>query len=240
MSIVPSANPQPHDPANPPPPAGAEEFALKVQLFWEKNRSAVFMLIAVVFLALLGREGWDYFAAQRERGVQEEYAKVADRVDQLPKFAEANSGHTLAGVAWLRVADDSYAKNDFKAAATNYQKAADALDNAALKSRARLGAAVSQLAAGDKSAAEAGLKSLSADTQATGALRAEATYHLAALAHEAGKDDDAKKLIDEISKLDANGLWAQRGFMLRTQIDAGKPAAAPVNTTPSVQFKPGN
>ncbi|MBA4137327.1 MAG: hypothetical protein C0518_08440 [Opitutus sp.] len=240
MSIVPPSAPQPHDPANPPPPAGAEEFALKVHTFWEKNRSAIFILIAAIFIALLGREGWSYFAEQRERGVQADYAKVADRIDQLPKFAEANKGHALAGVAWLRVADDSYAKNDFKAAATNYQKAAATLENTALKSRARLGAAVSQLAAGDRTAAETGLKALSADATATAALRAEASYHLAALAHEAGKDEDAKKLIDEIAKLDANGLWAQRGFMLRAQIEARKPAVAPAPTTPAVQFKPGN
>jgi predicted negative regulator of RcsB-dependent stress response len=240
MSNVPSLSPQPHDPANPPPPAGADEFALKVQEFWAKNRSAIFILIIAIFVALLGREGWAYYAEMRDRGVQEEYAKIGDRVEQLPKFAEANKGHALAGVAWLRVADDAYGKNDFKAAAAHYQKAADALEQTALKSRARLGAAVSQLAAGDKAAAESGLKALSSDAAATAALRAEATYHLAALAHEAGKDEDAKKFIEEITKIDGTGLWAQRGFMLRAQIESAKPASAPAPTTPAVQFKPGN
>lgn len=239
MSIVPPSAPQPHDPANPPPPAGADEFALKVHEFWARNRSAIFVLLVAILLGLLGREGWAYYAEMRERGVQEEYAKVGDRIDQLPKFAEANKGHALAGVAWLRVADDAYGKNDFKAAAANYQKAADALEHATLQSRARLGAAVSQLAAGDKTAAESALKALSADASASAALRAEATYHLAALAHEAGRDEEAKKALDEIAKLDATGLWAQRGFMLRAQIEAGQPAA-PASTTPAVQFKPGN
>ncbi|MBA3849936.1 MAG: hypothetical protein C0502_08055 [Opitutus sp.] len=240
MSNVPTASPQPHDPANPPPPAGADEFALKVHEFWAKNRSAIYILIVAVFVALLGREGWQYFAEMREKGVQEEYAKLGDRVDQLPKFADANKGHALAGVAWLRVADDAYGRNDFKSAAANYQKAADALANAALKSRARLGAAVSQIAAGDKAGAETALKTLAADAQAVAALRAESAYHLAMLAHESGKDDDAKKFIDEITRLDAGGLWAQRGFLLRAQIEAGKPVAAPAANAPAVQFKPGN
>ena len=239
MSNVPSVSPQPHDPANPPPPAGAEEFALKVHEFWAKNRSAVYILIVAVFVALLGREGWQYYSEVREKGVQEEYAKLGDRLDQLPKFAEANKGHALAGVAWLRVADDAYGKNDFKSATAHYQKAADALTNIALKSRARMGAAVSQDAAGDKAGAESSLKALAADAQAVAALRAEANYHLATLAHESGKDEDAKKFIDEIAKLDASGLWVQRGFLLRAQIEAGKPAA-PAANTPAVQFKPGN
>ena len=53
MSIVPTPSPQPHDPATPPPPAGAEEFALNVRLFWEKNRSAILLVIAIVFVALV-------------------------------------------------------------------------------------------------------------------------------------------------------------------------------------------
>ncbi len=240
MSNLPSVTPQPHDPATPPPPVGADEFALKVQEFWAKNRSAIFILILVVFAALLGREGWQMFQASRERGIQEDYAKVADRVDQLPKFAADHAGHALAGVALLRVADDAYSKGDFKGATGNYQKATETLEQPALKSRAQLGAAMSQLAGGDKAAAETTLKALAADTKAVAAVRAEATFHLATVAHEAGKDEDAKKHLDEIAKLDATGMWAQRGFMLRAQIEAAKPAAAPATNAPAVQFKPGN
>ncbi len=240
MTNDPTATPQPHDPANPPPRAGAEEFAYTVHQFWEKNRSFIFLFIAVVVLSILGREGWDWFQASRERAVQAEYAKVADRVDQLPKFAEANKGHALAGVAWLRVADEAYTKNDFRGAALHYQKSVDLLDNAALKSRARLGAAMSQFAAGDKAAAETSLKALGADAKAADSVRAEATYHLATLANEAGQTEEAKRLIEEISRIDAAGLWAQRGFMLRAQIEAAQPAAAPIASPAStIEFKTG-
>lgn len=239
MSNVPSATP-PHDPANPPPPAGADAFAADVHSFWEKNRSFIFILIAAILLGLIGREGWQWFQSSHEQSVQEEYAKAGDRVDQLAKFAEANKGHALAGVALLRVADDAYAKNDFKSAAANYAKAADSLENDALKSRAKLGAAMSQVAAGDKAAGEAALKALSADTKAAAALRAEAAYHLAVLAKDGGRTDEAKKFIEDITKIDAAGLWAQRAFALRAQLDAGKPAApaTATGTTPSVEFKP--
>jgi predicted negative regulator of RcsB-dependent stress response len=240
MSLVPPAAPPPHDPANPPPPVGAEEFALKVQLFWEKNRKNIIFALGLAFGLILAREGSQWFQASRERGVQEAYAKVADRVDQLPKFAADNDGHALAGVAWLRAADDAYGKNDFKTAAAHYGKAVDSLGNVALKSRARLGAAMSQLAGGDAAGAQAALKALGADATASAPVRAEATYHLAVLSQGAGRTDEAKSLLDEVGRIEPMGLWAQRAFGLRAQIEAAQPAAAPApSTPPAIEFKPG-
>lgn len=237
MSNVPSATPQ-HDPANPPPPAGADAFAADVHSFWEKNRSFILILIAAVIIGLIGREGWQWFQSSREADVQAAYAKAGDRSEQLTKFAADHSGHALAGVALIRVADEAYGKNDFKSAAATYNKAAEALQNDALKSRAKLGAAMSALASGDKTAGEAALKALSADAKAVSAIRAEATYHLAALAKEAGRRDEAVKLIEELMKIDGAGLWAQRAIGLRNQLDAEKPAAPAAVGAPAVEFKP--
>ncbi|MBI5424761.1 MAG: tetratricopeptide repeat protein [Opitutae bacterium] len=237
MSNVPSATP-PHDPANPPPPAGADAFAADVQTFWEKNRSFIFILVAAVLLGLIGREGWQWFQASREQGVQEEYVKAGDNVGTLAKFAAANKGHALAGVALLRVADDNYAKNDFKSAAANYTQATETLENDALKSRAKLGAAMSQIAAGDRTAGETALKAVSADTKAVAATRAEAAYHLAVLLKDAGRVDDAKKAIEEVKKIDAAGLWAQRSFALSAQLEAAQPSAPATTGAPTVEFKP--
>lgn len=237
MSNVPSATPQ-HDPANPPPPAGADAFAADVQSFWEKNRNFILMLLAAVVFGLIGREGWQWFQASREADVQAAYAKAGSSADQLAKFAAEHSNHALAGVAQLRLADEAYGKNDFKSAAAGYAKAADALENDALKSRARLGAAMSQLSAGDKAAGETALKALVADTKAAPASRSEAAYHLAILAKDAGRRDDALKQIEEITKLDAAGIWAQRAIGLRNQIDLENPAAPAAGGSPAVEFKP--
>ncbi|MBX3737762.1 MAG: tetratricopeptide repeat protein [Candidatus Didemnitutus sp.] len=237
MSNVPSATP-PHDPANPPPPAGADAFAADVQTFWEKNRSFVLVLVAAVLLGLIGREGWQWFQTSHEQSVQEEYVKAGDNVGSLAKFAAANKGHALAGVALLRVADDNYTKNDFKSAAANYTQATETLASDALKSRAKLGAAMSQIAGGDRTAGEAALKAISADTKAVAATRAEAAYHLAVLLKDAGRADDARKAIEDVKKIEANGLWAQRAFALSAQLDAGKPAAPATTAAPTVEFKP--
>lgn len=236
MTNDPSAIPQQQDPSAPAPRAGADAFADQMQGFWEKNRFFILVLIASVLAIILAREGWLAYGAMRERGIQAEYAKI-ERIDQLPRFAEEHAGHALAGAAWLRVADDAYAKNDFRAAATHYTKAAGSLDNVALKSRARLGAAMSQIAAGDQTAGEAALKALHADASATSTLRAEAAFHLATLAHTAGRSDEARQHLDEVAKIDAMGFWAQRAFGLRAQIEATQPAA-PAVTAPVIEFKP--
>jgi len=238
MSIVPPSAPQPHDPANPPPPVGADEFRLNVESFWEKNRSFLFAVVAIVLVAILAREGWQLYRAGVEREIQQAYAKI-DRVDQLPKFVADHPDHALAGVAFLRLADDAYGKNDFKAAAAHYQKAADSLDTVALKSRARLGAAISQLAAGDRAAAETALKTLKDDAAALATLRAEAAFHLATLAREAGRLEEVNTLLDEVSKHEPMGLWGQRAFTLRAELATAAPAAKTDSASPAIQFKPG-
>src|SRR5262245_32472587 len=146
MSQLPPAKPTPEGAA----PVYEPAFETAVQGFWEKNRQGVFILIVVALLAIIGREAWQYFAASRERGVQEEYAKIADQTSKLAAFADANSGHALAGVAYLRLADEKFTAGDFKTAAGQYQKAAGSLKNEALLGRAKVGAAMSQLSGGDR------------------------------------------------------------------------------------------
>src|SRR5438874_2378723 len=94
-------------------------FEIALQTFWEKNRSLILLVCVAALLVIIGREGWQYFTIQHELGVRADYAKAADRPEQLAAFAGANSGHALAGVAYLRLADGKYAAGDFRAAAEN-------------------------------------------------------------------------------------------------------------------------
>jgi hypothetical protein len=233
MTTDPSVD-QTKDTAAPAP--AAPDHAAQLQSFWEKNRTFILGLCAVILVVIIGREGWDYFSASREQQLSADYAAVAGQPDKLAKFAEEHAGHALAGVAWLRLADDKYSAGDYKTAAANYQKAANALQVDVLKGRAKLGAAMSQIAGGDKAAGEAALKALSADTSLEKNVRAEATYHLAALASENGNAEEAIKLADEVSKIDPIGMWAQRSFVLRATLAQKAPAAAAPG---GIQFKPG-
>jgi len=190
-------------------------FEIAVQEFWQKYRTLVLAVVVVGLLIIIGREGWQYFAAQREESVRMDYAKAGDRPEQLTSFAAANSGHELAGVAYLRVADVKYTAGDYRAALENYNKAIANLKVVAVLGRARLGGALSQLNSGDKAAGEAALKAIAADASLLKPARAEASYHLAAIAYEAGNQAEVSRLVGEINKLDTAGIWIERAAALQ-------------------------
>jgi hypothetical protein len=218
-------------------PLGEPGFEVALHVFWEKNRNLILLACATALLAIVVREGLQYFAAQQEKDVQAEYARISDQPAKLGSFAEAHAGHALAGVAWLQLADDRFSSGDYTAAAANYQKAAGSLKSSALLGRARLGAAISQVNGGDRAGGEASLKVLSADATLLKGVRAEATYHLATLAAEAGNADEVRKLVDQVSQIDATGPWSQRATVLLAGLPPGsKPAG---DAAPGVSFKPG-
>lgn len=191
-------------------------FEIAVQAFWEKNRSLILLVCAAALLAILGREGWQYYNARHELSVRSDYAKAADRPDQLAAFAGANSGHVLAGIAYLRLADAKYVAADFRAAAENYNKAGASLKNPALLGRAKIGAAMSQLNNGDKAAGETAFKAIAADAGQLKNIRAEAVYHLATIAFDAGNATEVGRLVTELGQIDATGVWSQRATALLT------------------------
>lgn len=210
MITPPSAD----NPSENQPVVAAPGFEVKAQAFWEKNRRFILGVCIVILLAIIGREAWQFAAASKERGLQSEYAKVGDRPEQLTAFANANTGHVLSGVAYLRVADAKYAAGDYRAAAENYSKAAANLQVPAVVGRARIGAAISQVNGSDKAAGETALKAIAADASLPAAIRGEAHYHLATSAHEAGNKAEVNRLVGEINKLDATGIWSQRAALL--------------------------
>lgn len=211
MNIPPPAGHQPPEQAAAPAQPGFEEAA---QAFWEKNRSLILMACAAALLVIIGREGWHFYAANQEQEVRAAYARADDRPEQLAAFAKTHAGHALAAVASLRIADQRYAAGDYRQALESYNQAVTGLTNAALLGRARMGAAMSQLNSGDKAAAETALKAISADAALTKGVRAEAAYHLASLAQEAGNAAEVSRLVSEIGKIDPAGVWSQRATML--------------------------
>lgn len=232
MSQLPPANQTPEGAT----PVYEPAFEAAVQAFWAKNRQGILIVCVVALLAIVGREGWQSYAASREQEVQADYAKIADQTAKLAAFAETHPGHALAGVAWLRLADEKFTAGDYKTATTQYQKAAGSLPNEVLLGRAKLGAAMSQLSGGEQAAGEAALQAISADGTLAKGARAEATYQLTSLAAAAGKADEVKKWAEEVSKIDAASSWAQRATLLLTsQPAATKPAAT---TDAGLTFKP--
>jgi hypothetical protein len=226
MSQLPSADKSsPH--ADPSAVVVAEPgFEVTLHAFWNKNRGFILLLCGIILVGIIGREGWQYFSTMREKNLQEEYAQISDKPDRLAAFAETNSGHPLAGVAYLQIADRKFEAADFKEAVTFYTKAAGSLKNESLLGRAKLGSAISQVSSGDSTGGEAALKAISAEQTLPKAVRAEATYHLASLAYEAGKPDEVRKLVDDITKIDLGGPWSQRATMLLSNLQAENKSAS--------------
>ena len=202
-------------------------FEARFETLWINNRRFIYAILAAALVLVVGREGWNYVGAQRELAVQEGYSAATGNDTKLATFAAANTGHALSGAAFLSLADTKYSAGSYAAAADLYTKAQTNLTNGALAGRAGLGAAMSKLGSGDRANGEAALKALAADVAVFKAVRAEATYHLAALAAEAGNTADVTKLTEEISQIDPSGVWAQRGLVLRATNGERKADAAP-------------
>src|SRR3990172_1423359 len=201
----------------------APDFDEQVRTFWEKNRNSLVFFCAAIILAILVRGGWDWQASRRESGIQAAFA-AATSPEKLRAFSRDHGGHSLAGAAELKLADDAYAAGRYAEALGDYEKAAALLPNTPFASRAMLGKAMCLIQSGKEADGLAILNRLADDSTQMRATRCEAAYHLAGLALAVGKYDEATKRVGLVMQLDAEGLasqrpsWAQRALLLRVRI----------------------
>ncbi len=210
----------------------AVTFEDKVNLFWKKNRTVVIALCVLVVVGILGKGLMDRLAAQKELDVEKAYA-AATTSEQLRSFSAAHEGHSLAGIAQLRLADEAYSAGKSADAITGYDKAAGVLKTGPLAVRAKMGRALGKVQAGKNAEAIADLKLLADDAAQFKAVRAEAAYHLASLAVESGNAADAQKFIDQITAVEPMGMWMQRAFALRAMLPP-VPVTPPAPVAPAV------
>jgi predicted negative regulator of RcsB-dependent stress response len=222
--ITPATPPNPHSAATPAAPHPVDTFAEKLNQFWQKNSSAFMIGCILVLVAILGRGAYDYFAQQREKGIEQEYAS-AGTPDKLKAFAAAHAGHPLAGVACLRMADDAMTAGNYAEAIANYDKALSELKDNALAGRIQLGAAMARLLAGKTAEGESALNQIASDTKQLKGLRAEAAYQLTSNAAAAGKGEDVQKYTEKLMQIDGNSVWVQRAMLLRASTPVAAPAA---------------
>jgi len=249
MSATPSQKSPAGDDRSPDAVAALIEpsFGDKLELFWEKNSTAVLTLCAAVLLAVAGKGLWEYMARQKELGIEQTYA-AATTPEQLKSFAAAHAGHSLAGIAQLRLADDAYTAGKFADAVAGYEAANGILKGGPLAARVKLGLGVAKIQSGKSAEGSAELKQLLDDTQQLRAIRAEAGYHLSSLAADSGDTARAQKISEQLLQIDPSSLWTQRALTLRmTKAAAAAPSASsvpvpaagakPAESAPGVQFK---
>jgi len=213
-------------------PGTEVSFEESLYALWTKNGRFILIVIALGFVAIVGREVVTYMWKERERGISEAYG-AADSTAKLKSFAAEHASHKLAGLAWMRIADEAYTARNFTEAIDAYGKAGPLLKDTPMADRAKIGAALSQCLGGDRPKGEAALKALADDITLMAPLRSEVRYHLATLAIGDGRIDDARKQLDDLAQTDLTGMWAQRAFVLRATLPAaGAVAAAPTNAPP--------
>jgi hypothetical protein len=223
-------------PAAPSDPNTAEiplTFEDRVKLTWEKNGGFIYLMLALIALGVLGKGGYEYFTAQKELRVQQDYA-ACTASDMLKAFADSHRGHPLAALAELRVADMAYGSGSYGEAATEYGQALPDLTVPALIARAKLGIAVSQAQSGRVSDGEAGLRQILGDEAQLKPVRCEAAYQLAVLEVSQGRSGEVQALMDRIMQLDPSSPFSERIVSLRSSLPdtpvslglPGVPAAA--------------
>ena len=205
--------------------------------YWQQYGQTVLVVVCLVLVFYLGRAGWEYYQAQQESGLRQEYAAAA-LPEQLKAFVAAHPTHPLAGVAELQLADQAYAAGRAADAAADYSQAVGILTGGPLEPRARLGLAMAQIQGGQSAEGQAGLQALADDAHQLTVVRAEATYQLASLAASAGRADEVQKRATQLLQLDPSSPWTQRAFSLQAAVAApAAPAAAP-GAPVGVSFKP--
>jgi predicted negative regulator of RcsB-dependent stress response len=214
-----------------PPAAPSEPFDETLHRLWREHGKSVIIGCVAVLLAILANGVWDYIVAQKEFAVRQEYA--ATTPEKLQAFATSHRGHVLAGVARLRLADEAYAAGKGAEAVSAYEAALPELKGSPLADRARLGLAMALIQAGRVTDGETALKNFVGQPDAAKGLKAEAAYHLASLAHTAGRTDDVGKYADQLMQIDAASPWAQRVMMLRLQTPAAATLGANVPELPA-------
>lgn len=221
----------------------APTFEDRVRIFWERHGRTVISALVLIVIFVSARFLFGLYAEHRENAVRVAYAEAGSDTAALRAFATANPAATLAGVAWVRVADEAYAAGNYSAAAEAYASAVELLKNDPVGARARMGRAVSLLQAGDASAPSV-FDGLANDTLLPAPLRAEAAYHLAVLSQEAGKTAEATRLLELAISVDTSGLWAQRATRLHERLavasDAEPAAVAAQEEAASVTFPGAN
>jgi hypothetical protein len=209
------------DDRNVVPVQGGPEATLedRLFLFWKNYRTTIYGAIVIVLAAIIGREAWQFYAANREATIRTAYG-AADTADAKRAFARENAGHPLAGIALLAAADDAYSNADYARAGREYGEARAALKDASLAARAQLGEALCTIQGGLASKGEPMLRAFAADKNMPATLRIEAWYQLAVLALADGNHAPAREALEKLGELPLTRDWSFRIADLRSRLPA--------------------
>lgn len=183
------------------------EFDDKVWLYWKRNKTFLITSIVLAFAVVIGVQSFKMYRKAAREALSAEYAE-ASTPEQLAKFAQANAGKTLAGVALLENADTFYADGKFADAQKVYGEASKSLAGTVLEGRALLGEAMSVCAQDTAKGADA-LKSVFDTANIDAAYKTQAGYLLGLTYRQLNKTAEAKEVLKKVSADAKGGYYAR-------------------------------
>jgi len=185
-----------------------------VIVFWQTNRKTILGSILLALVIVIGLQSYRIISAKMEASTRRAYAEATTE-EARKAFAESHKGHSLAGAAYLALADEVYQRGDFNQAGDYYELAAENLNLPVLTFRADLGRAIALVQSGLSSKGTSLMADLGRDEAVPVTIRCEAYYHLASLAIEAEDFAAAGGYLDKIEGLAPVSIWASRATALR-------------------------
>ncbi len=183
------------------------EFEDKMWLYWKRNKTFIITSIVMAFAIVIGVQSFKMYRASAKKELAAAYA-AAITPEQLEKFAEKNSGKTLAGVALLQNADSLYAEGKYVEAQKAYENSQKTLNGTVFEGRALLGVAAS-VCAQDTSKGIDALKSVFENKTIDASYSAQAGYLLGLSYRQVGKLNEAKAILKKVSENTSSGYFGR-------------------------------
>lgn len=190
----------------------------KVWLFWQRNGKSILAGGVIALAVVLGIQSYELYQKGQSEQLQKDYQALGSDVAALTAFGEAHPDHRLGAFALLQAADEKYQASDYAAAQSLYEKAMAGLLNTPFGARAELGAAMSNIKAGNTEAGGNALQRIADDATVLGAIRGEAAFNAALLDIEQKNFAAADQQLKAIANIPQADIWAQRAEILRESV----------------------
>jgi hypothetical protein len=204
--------------SNPEPMAGKSEVpdfvSEDVYRFWKKYGGRIILYASVILLAFLGTQTWNFFQANRENKLAEEFKGLQSEAERL-EFANRHNRKGIAGYVFLEAAGNAMQEKRYDDALVHYEDSLRSLRGMPLEGIALLGKATALERLGRIDDADAVFALVSENETFAKGIRAEATYHRIVLALDKGHRENAESLGFSLEAMDDMGFWLQRLEILK-------------------------